>query len=317
MTTFRSNIEEEAIVWIIRIRDPQFDDWELFASWAEDPVKAQTYAEMAAADIELAEQLTSSTIGQRQAANDDEPQGFQSKRRLVLGWAVAAVVVAAVGFTVRPFGPSTYTVATAEGEHKAIRLEDGSRIDVNGGTRLILDRHNARFARLEAGEANFSVVHDAANAFVVEAGGATLMDAGTAFNVTRIGKVTEVAVSEGLVIYNPKSEKLALPPGRMVHVSDGQQSVLRNVDPHSVASWRDGRLIYDGAPFVKVASDLSRNLGVEISVSSELAKRPISAVIQLNGNDSKAVGDIGALLGVEAVRVGHGWRFVAEGNAKR
>jgi len=316
MTEFRANIEEQAIGWIIRIRDPQFDDWEAFAAWAEDPVKAEAYAELAAVDIDLGEQLTSPSAGQILVANDDEPQGFRKNRRLVLGWAVAAVVVAAVGFAVRPVGPSTYTVATAAGERKSIRLEDGSRIDVNGDTRLILDRQNARYARLEAGEANFSIVHNSRKGFVVQTGGATLMDAGTAFNVTRIGRVTEVAVSEGLVIYNPKSEKLPLVPGRMIHVRDGQRPVLGEVDPHSVASWREGKLIYDGAPFAKVATDLSRNLGVAISVSPELAKRPISAVIQLNGNDSEAIEDIGALLGVEAVRAGLGWRFVVEGNAK-
>lgn len=317
MTKLREMIEEEAIGWIIRIRDPYFDDWDLFSTWMEDPARARVYSEMAAADADVAGVLESRPASQRAVANVQKSRGFWPARRTMIGWAVAASIVAVVGFAVMPIGRSPYMVATRAGERKAIRLEDGSRIDLNGDTRLVLDHGNARYARLESGEANFSVVHDASKPFLVEAGGAKFIDAGTAFNVTRIGNVTEVAVSDGLVIYNPRMEKLAIEPGRMIHVGDGQQPIMSNVDALSIASWREGRLIYNGARLAVVAADLTRNLGVKISVSPQLSERRISAVILIKRKDSQAIADIGALLGLDAKRLDDGWQFSAAGNATR
>ncbi|QHL90470.1 hypothetical protein GVO57_06010 [Sphingomonas changnyeongensis] len=76
-------------------------------------------------------------------------------------------------------------------------LADGSRVDLNGGTRIALDRGNPRFARLERGEALFTIVHDEARPFEVHAGDAVLRDLGTVFDVVREPDRLRVAVAEG------------------------------------------------------------------------------------------------------------------------
>ena len=50
MTDWTREMEEEAIAWLIRQRDPSFDDWETFEAWlAADAARARAYAELAAA----------------------------------------------------------------------------------------------------------------------------------------------------------------------------------------------------------------------------------------------------------------------------
>jgi hypothetical protein len=45
--------EEQAFVWIARLRERNFEDWPDFRAWLEDPKHAEVYHEMAVADLEL------------------------------------------------------------------------------------------------------------------------------------------------------------------------------------------------------------------------------------------------------------------------
>src|SRR3546814_5331827 len=94
---------------------------------------------------------------------------------------------------------------------------------VNGAARLLLDDDRPRFARLERGEAMFHVVHKDADPFVVEAGSAQFVDLGTAFNVVRGAGRTAVAVSEGIVAYNPKGANIRMTAGQGLEARDGDR----------------------------------------------------------------------------------------------
>ncbi len=312
MNTPRTTIEDEAIAWLIRQRDPGFAGWDSFMLWLEeDPMHAQIYDEMALADQDMA--AFAAPAPQPLAAPVRRPT-----RRMAMGWgAVAASLVAVAGYSVLMPASATYAVETAAGQRQSVALADGSRIDLNGGTRLMLDRDNPRFAQLERGEALFTVVHDASRPFIVETGGATLTDAGTAFNVVRGGGVTEVAVSEGVVIYGKGSERVTLPVGRRLRAVDGRRAEAGDTDPGAVAAWREGRLIYSGTAFATVADDLSRNLGVPVAAAPGLGGRRFSGVILLDGGAERAVPRAGAVLGVSARREGNGWVLMAGSDAER
>ena len=155
-----------------------------FTAWLEaDPAHPAAYEEPALADAEL--------DGAGAAARRPEPplRAGAAPRRCgsaadVLGGAIAAALVGADRLWHARAGRrrpmrSRRGRATAA----ASTLADGSRIDLNGATRIVLDRDNARFATLERGEALFTVVHDEARPFEVEAGDARLLDLGTVFNV--------------------------------------------------------------------------------------------------------------------------------------
>jgi transmembrane sensor len=199
-----------------------------------------------------------------------------------------------------------------------VTLADGSRIDLNGATRLVLDRENPRLAKLERGEALFTIVHDEARPFIVEAGEATLMDAGTVFNVIRTEQALEVAVSEGEVVYNPEAEKVRLRPGRALRATEGEAQLwVGDAAPQSIGSWRDNMLVYTGAPLTTIAADLSRNVGVPVSVDRPLAARPFSGVIRLEGEPDQIVPQAAALAGAHARRTDQGWLLTARTDASR
>src|SRR6185436_8428609 len=103
-----------------------------------------------------------------------------------------------------------YEVATAAGEQRSVPLGDGSVVALNGGTRLILDRRNPRFAELAAGEATFTIRHDSAAPFVVAAGEHRIHDLGTAFNMVHEGDRLVVEVIEGAVRYDPHAAAISL-----------------------------------------------------------------------------------------------------------
>ena len=325
MSTPRNMIEDEAIGWIIRMRDPAFAGWDAFTLWLEaDPVHAALYDELALADADNADLLGANEpakpapvapppLRDPVPANDDKPERPRwASRRSVIGWAVAASLLGVVSYT-SLIPTSSYALETAAGQRRSVTLADGSRIDLNGATRLMLDRKNPRFARLERGEALFTVVHDASRPFTVETGGATLVDAGTAFNVIRMDGITEVAVSEGVVIYNPKAEKVTLAAGKILRAVDKDGQIrVGTIDTGSVAGWKQGRLIYDGAPLSAVAADLSRNLGFSVTAASNVAARPFSGVIQIDGDRERVRQRVRALLGVQVRPQEGGWQLGAD-----
>jgi transmembrane sensor len=313
----RITIEDEAIGWVIRQRDPGFADWDSFMLWLEeDSMHAQVYDEMALADRDMASYAAPAPKPLAPPARHDG--GYRPSRRGALGWgAVAASLVAFAGYSLLVPASAGYAVETKAGERQSVALADGSRIDLNGGTRLMLDRENPRFAQLERGEALFTVVHDETRPFIVKTGGATLTDAGTAFNVVRAGDVTEVAVSEGVVIYDRGAERVTLPIGRRLRAVDGRRAEAGDTDPGAVAAWREGRLIYGSAAFATVADDLSRNLGVPVSAAPGVRARRFSGVILLDGGADRAVPRAGAVLGVSARREGNGWVLMAGSDAER
>ena len=163
-----------------------------------------------------------------------------------------------------------------------VTLAGGSTVELNGGTRLTLDRDNPRFAELHQGEAVFAVVHDDKRPFRVMVDGAELVDLGTRFTVLREAGVTEVAVSEGVVMYNPDKEAIRLPAGKMLRAADGEAEIaVAEVEPQAVGAWVEGRLVYSNEPLSAVAADLSRSLGIKVSADRSVAARPVTAVIQL------------------------------------
>src|SRR3546814_1727785 len=117
------------------------------------------------------------------------PAPRPSRRRFVwlgAGGAIAAALAVTLGLDMTTPDPSApYTIATGPGARRTIDLADGSRIELNGDTRITLDKAAPRFASLDRGEAMFHVRPDDSDPSVVVVGDAQLVDAGTAFDGLR------------------------------------------------------------------------------------------------------------------------------------
>lgn len=312
-----ANLREEAADWLMRQRDPARADWEAFTDWLEaDPAHNAAYEAVALADADFGEMLADSR-GAPIASNDDVPLPGPRPRRLAPLFGAAAAVAA--GFVAYPLltpMAATYAIETKAGERRLVTLDDGTRIEINGDSRLTLRKGDNRYASLDRGEAAFTVVHDARSPFEVTVGDATLRDVGTIFNVTRTGDAMEAAVAEGAVLYNPDGEAVRLDAGKMIRVSASAVSVDA-VDPASVGTWRNDRLVYQDVSLARIAVDLSRNLGTRVDVAPELANERFSGVIMLDHDRPRLFARVGALLDVDAVRTGHVWHLKPRKRAGR
>ncbi|WP_338425356.1 FecR family protein [Sphingopyxis kveilinensis] len=298
--------EARAIDWLVRQRDPAFDEWDGFADWlAEDAAHPAIYDAIASLDRDL-DALPAAPRG---VTVVDTPAPRRLSRRRWFGGAVAAALVGAIGLSLPGLWGSDGRIETAAGEHRTITLADGSTIDVNGGSVIEIDEERPRFARLETGEAMFRVVHRDGDPFIVETGDARIVDLGTAFNVVRRDRVTSVAVSEGLVVYNPDRDNVRLAAGKGLDARDGDSAppAAKDVEIANIGGWRRGLLVYNGAPLSIVAEDLRRTAGIQLSIAPDASTLSFRGALVIDKDRSRTIADLAALSGTRAERQGEGW----------
>ena len=300
-----AGIEARATDWVIRQRNPDFADWEEFADWLEeDPRHLATYDYLANMDVELG----SLPVRARPAGvvSFERPKRFAPTRRAWLGGAMAATLVGMISYSF--IGGDGTRIETIAGEHRTLHLADGSRIEINGATVLEFDEARPRFAKLESGEAMFHVVHREDDPFTVEVGNAKLVDLGTAFNVLRRDSATSVAVSEGLILYNPDRENVRLVAGKAIEARDGAgRPQLLDIDVLNVGGWRTGQLVYTSSSLAEVVQDLNRTTGMNISVSPAIGALPFRGALLVGADRNRTIEDLTALSGIRAEKTSDGW----------
>jgi transmembrane sensor len=210
-----------------------------------------------------------------------------------LGAAAAAAAAALVVLPQLDGGAQLETYSTGKGEHRTVRLADGSSLELNAGTRLSvrLSRH-AREVTLDEGEAVFDVAHDARRPFLVAAGDRTVRDVGTQFDVRRRNGELSVTVAEGAVEVRPTQgvpgKTYRLHPGQRLDHAEGQASVrVAAVQAAEVMGWRSGRLVYRDRPLGEVVADLNQQFPTPIRIEdATLAATPVSGVLVLDDQDA-------------------------------
>lgn len=300
---------DEAATRVVRTRDPAFRDWEALTLWLEaDALRNDAYE--AALDAHDAAGLLLPA-----PVEPALPVALAGRRRRwpFAGAALAAALASLIGTPFLLGRHDRYAVTTAAGEQRAVRLPDGSVIAMNGDTRITLDRKAPRRARLDAGEASFSIVHDEADPFVVEAGGTKIQDVGTVFDVVRQADATDVAVAQGAVVYDPRGAGVKLTAGRTLHDPDAGPIEIGDAPSDAIGAWRRGRLIYRDAPLGVVAGDLARATGDRIAVDPALAARGFTGTIEIRGVDRAALPErLARLAAARARHVGGGWLLMPE-----
>ncbi|AQR76020.1 FecR family protein [Sphingomonas sp. LM7] len=297
-------LREAGRLWAIRVQNPAFDDWDGYTAWLErDPAHLEAY-EAALDDADWAEELY--------AAAPAEVVAVPQPRRnwwLPAGAVAAAAIAAVGGWSVLDRDAPAQQIATAPGEHRTIDLADGSRLALNGATRVTIDPDTPRHVVLEQGEARFDVRHDASDPFVVLSGGTRLVDAGTVFNVVQDRDMLEVAVAEGAVIYEPGPGEVRLAPGdTLKRAGKGATPVVGKANPQAIGSWASGELQYDNASLGQVARDLSRSIGRTVRPAAGAERVTVGGgTLVLRGTPDEVLARAGPLLGVRFVADGEGW----------
>jgi|KBSSwiStaDraftv2_1062776.scaffolds.fasta_scaffold02671_11 transmembrane sensor len=302
MTSIATRNEEvmaQASAWLARLQRAEVgeaDGLEFDAWLAGSPANGEAYrAALAAWQAFEAcgdEVLDELAVEARRAARRPGP----TRRWLVGGGVAIAAGLAAVAVLPPILAPTTVqTYSTAKGQHQRIALADGSVVDLNAETRLIV-----RFARRERrvelgdGQAIFDIAHDETRPFTIEASGRAVRVLGTQFDVrNRDGEVT-VSVARGRVQVRPVAssntgQAFVLRPGQRLAIGRTGVAQLSAVDPQEALSWRSGRLVYRGEPLAEVVADLNREFVEQIEVTDPaLARTPVTGVIVLDDQASVA-----------------------------
>ncbi len=312
---------DEAIAWHLGLEQAGACEWHDFVRWLEaDPAHSEAYDRV----IMESAALSSARLGTVLPARVEPGRAGPSARVWLKrgGYGGGLLAAAAAGWLA--LMPATvahsdaYSIETGPGMRHSVTLPDGTRVDMNGGTRLLLDHDRPRLATLERGEAVFHVVHHADRPFEVRTGGVTLRDVGTVFNVARSGAALRVAVAEGSVLFQPGREAVPLTKGMALAMRDGEDRVtLSHVDAAGVGGWSDGHLDFRDAALTVVAQDVSRSTGAAVTVAPAIADRLFTGTLRLDRPSADVVRSLAALADGEARRDGPGWVIAPKSDGAR
>ncbi|WP_294304997.1 FecR domain-containing protein [uncultured Sphingomonas sp.] len=299
--------EEQAIDWHVRQRDMSAAEWDAFATWLEDsPANARAYDAVAMADA-----LLVAPMAEPQPVMTETPVAANDNRGWGRWWlmgGVAAAVALIAGPVLMQTRPDIRVEQTRPGETRVIALNDGTQVEMAGGSRLRLDRNDTRVATLESGQALFRVRHDASAPFELRSGDVAIRDVGTVFDVRREGARLDVTVAEGAVALAPRGQAVQLTAGQGARLDEAQGSLRRvQVDPAMVGGWRRGLLDLDGDTVDAIAARLQSAYGMRIAVEGPLAKRSVTGLVRVTGDASRDVPRLAKLIGAEWRQSGGDW----------
>lgn len=311
MTDLNKDILDAATLWFVRLErdDASASAWEAFTDWLEEnPEHGRHYDAAVLGDyvFDTPSSLDNdeSTPELPEPANDNRPGWYA-------GFATAAAVLIAI-FWLWPVsgGPQFQRFETAPGESRQIALGEGTMISLNGGTEILVDMAGERRAQLLAGEALFTIEHDARRPFIVELDDERLVDAGTVFNVVRDNGDYSVSVAEGKVILNPETDAAEIMPGEQLAGTIGKSEYqIIPFDPSAIGGWAIGQLSFNNAALSQVASELERSFGTTITVADKVRGLRFTGTLQIGNGERAALESLAGLSGVKANAVDDGWRL--------
>ena len=223
-----------------------------------------------------------------------EPSSFLARPRLLAAIAAVLLLLAAGAGGWRLWrGPSEQVFATAVGKMQAVRLADGSRMELNTDTRVRTDVTAARrIVTLDSGEAYFDVVHDAARPFVVYAGNRRITDLGTKFSVFRNGDDVRVTVQEGRVKVDVLDRPAVDAPvvaeaGHTVMAKGSETLVFAKPDTgiSSDLAWRSGMLVFNQQTLADAAEQFNRYNSRKIVVEGKARRIRIGGSFKADNVD--------------------------------
>jgi transmembrane sensor len=262
----------EAAAWIVRLHGPH-----------RSPELENAFREWLSADPENGRQFERVTETWEQGATIP----VAGIPRLV-GWRppsrrralIATMAVGVCGFLGLGiwFAWPDPNFATAVGEQRVVRLDDGTRLSLNSETRVAIDyTKSQRRVQLIRGEAYFEVAHNPARPFVVTAGGTRVTALGTTFVVRYDADRTAVTLVEGKVVVAPAAgdelpavpsnigpappparKDLVLAPGERVTLARNTRALVDEPRVEAVTAWRRGEVMLDKMQLSDAIAEMNR-----------------------------------------------------------
>lgn len=169
-------------------------------------------------------------------------------------------------YTARKVTNTTATIVVPAGKDYHVKLEDGTKVHMNSGSKLRFPFSFSGGKReiTIIGEAFIEVAGNAALPFIVHTQHTTIQVLGTSFNVNSYdsGKVT-VSLVQGAV----KVNEVLLKPGYAAHVSSKGTDIY-SFDEESELAWRNDQYIFRHSQLKEIMPVLERWYDVQIVFDS-------------------------------------------------
>ncbi|MEH3039828.1 MAG: FecR domain-containing protein [Sphingomonas paucimobilis] len=268
--TGRNGIEDRAAAWLVRRDQPEWSaaDAQALADWLAE----SDAHKVALWRLEAGWDATARLAATRGAAVERPPRIRLLQSRPLQALAASLILLCLFAASILPEWVRSEPpaplrrFATTVGEHRAMRLPDGSAVTLNTASTLRTAIDNSRRAVwLDRGEAYFDVAHDATHPFVIHAGDRVVTVLGTRFSVRRDGRMVIVAVVEGRVRVEDAAGgergRAAVITAGNVAISRGTSMLLTDRSPARVEaalSWRQGMLTFDRTTLGEAAAEFNR-----------------------------------------------------------
>ncbi|MGC3984397.1 MAG: FecR family protein [Pseudorhodoferax sp.] len=268
----------EAAEWFATLQDGAADEAERqrWRQWlAADPRHEEAWGRVETLSRQF-DQLSPRL--DRRATRSAFGQLDRSRRRQLklLGVAAGGGLLAFAGLREQGWQRWTADYATAVGERRAARLPDGSRLWLNTDSivRLAFDGRQ-RQLQLLRGELRIDTVADSAQParpFEVVLDAGWLRPVGTRFSVRHEGDACQVAVLEGAVRVQPRTQAqdLLLPAGQQLRFNAQGAGAVQAAPPHGDA-WTRGMLVADGMRLADLTAELARHRRGHLACAPEVA----------------------------------------------
>jgi transmembrane sensor len=288
-------LSDQAVAWLVRLQSDSVTDTDRigFAAWhASSEAHRLAYTEAQT----FVRRLHSPAQEIWNARSTEDAAGTTSQVRVWISAVAASVLLIAAVLVLWNAYPlrSSDIITTEKGQHREVRLADGSTVILNSNTSLrVAFSEQQRRIELQQGEAFFVVAKDALRPFEVSAGNGLTRAIGTEFNI-RIREATgTVTVVEGIVQVSQQGSPPDLAgsiPAQSVYrhqtISYSREQGLGHVitsDPVASLAWRRGQLVFNKQPLSQVIEELNQQWNGHIYVAgSRLRQLPVNGVFDLH-----------------------------------
>jgi transmembrane sensor len=278
-------VAEEAAGWVARLQssDATDQDRREFQLWLErDAAHEAAYVEFKDLWADLKDVPIPS----------DRLKKLRMSRRAAVRNVVAIGIIAALSVSLYRMGFVDRMRAdhyTAVGEVRSVTLTDGSRVDLNTDTAIVVRySQTERRIQLLRGEAFFDVARNPERPFVVDDSSLKATALGTQYGVRApLGdSLGDVRVEEGRVEVTRGRDRVVLGAGDAASLTTQGRLDVMKVDVANETAWRSGRLVFSSQPLREVLATLERyRHGRIVVLDSTAAEQRVSGIFDLNDTD--------------------------------
>lgn len=263
------SFDQDADDWFIRMRRPDAEDARAqFEEWCSVSAHAQAYERRVRSYDTLMFLASTGTVRNRNLDNA-KPWVLRPAFRKYAAAAIGLMLMGALLLIVaqRSFGePHSFSrieVASVEEVPRHISLPDGSELILDRGSRVQISYdHKQRRLRLLLGRARFSVGHDEARPFIVEAGAGRVIAHGTLFDVELTQNIVRIALLQGAVEVRDASrgngrKRLELMAGERTAIEGGSVANPTSIEV-AESQWPNDMLVFDSVDIGEAVASFNR-----------------------------------------------------------